>query len=208
LGRLGIKYTRDIATAIPEMRLAAVADINSDLAASVAAQYGVPTWTPDPFAMIRNPGVDTVVIASPTAAHRDHTIAALNEGKPTFCEKPPSIVLRDAETMRDAAIKSGTFLQMGFMRRFDRGYAAAKQQLDNGVIGDPVLIKCCSRDPSPPSLAYANPASSGGTIVDMGIHDFDLCRFFVGEVDRVHSIGGAFACPEFATINDVDTAVV
>lgn len=208
LGRLGTAYARDIATRIPEMRLVAVADTLPDIAERVAAQFGVPSWTPDPFELIGDPRVEAVVVTTPTRSHEAITLAALAQGKPTFCEKPPSVVLREAEAMRDAAGKSGTMLQIGFMRRFDSGYVKAKRQIDEGAIGTPVMFKSCSRDPSPPSLEYADPKSSGGTIVDMGIHDFDLARWLVCEVRSVHTIGGALACPEFRAIGDVDTAIV
>ena len=94
--------------------------------------------------------------------------------------------------MSDAVEKSGSFFQMGFMRRFDPGYAAAKEKIEQGAIGRPVVFKSSSRDPFRPSLEYANPASSGGIMVDMGIHDFDLARWFMGDVDTV--LGGGRAC--------------
>ena len=74
------------------------------------------------------------------------------------------------------------FFQMGFMRRFDAGYAAAKKQIEAGRIGTPLVFKATSRDPFRPSLEYANPKSSGGMLIDMGIHDFDLARWFMGDV--------------------------
>jgi len=110
--------------------------------------------------------------------------------------------------MRKSVGQSGVFFQLGFMRRFDRGYAAAKARVDDGAIGDAVVFKSTSRDPYPPSLSYADPRSSGGLIIDMGIHDFDLARWYMGEVARVQAIGGVLAYPDFATIGDIDNAVV
>jgi scyllo-inositol 2-dehydrogenase (NAD+) len=99
------------------------------------------------------------------------------------------------------------FFQMGFMRRFDTGYAAAKKQIDEGRIGTPLVFKATSRDPFRPSLEYANPKSSGGMLIDMGIHDFDLARWFMGDVRTVAAIGGTIAYPELATVGDIDNAV-
>jgi predicted dehydrogenase len=93
------------------------------------------------------------------------------------------------------------------MRRFDPGYAAAKQKVEQGAIGRPVVFKSSSRDPFRPSLEYANPASSGGIMVDMGIHDFDLARWFMGDVDTVMAAGGVLAYPEMASIGDIDNAI-
>jgi predicted dehydrogenase len=94
------------------------------------------------------------------------------------------------------------------MRRFDRGFAAAKRRLDEGAIGDAVVFKSTSRDPFRPSVEYANPRSSGGMILDMGIHDFDLARWFMGEVASVQAIGGVLAYPELGAVGDIDNAVI
>ena len=94
------------------------------------------------------------------------------------------------------------------MRRFDRGYAAAKQRLDEGAIGEPVVFKSTSRDPFRPSVEYANPKSSGGMILDMGIHDFDLARWFMGEVAAVQAVGGVLAYPELGEVGDIDNAII
>src|SRR4026209_2830318 len=109
--------------------------------------------------------------------------------------------------MRDAVTKSGVFFQMGFMRRFDAGYAAAKKHIDEGRIGMPLDFKATSRDPFRPSLEYADPKSSGGMLIDMGIHDFDLARWFMGDVKTVSAIGATIASPELATVGDIDNAI-
>jgi predicted dehydrogenase len=109
--------------------------------------------------------------------------------------------------MQEAVSSSGMFLQMGFMRRFDAGYASAKKQIEEGRIGMPLVFKSTSRDPFRPSLEYANPKSSGGMLLDMGIHDFDLARWFMGEVRTVSTIGATIAYPELATVGDIDNAV-
>ena len=109
--------------------------------------------------------------------------------------------------MKRAIEASGMFFQMGFMRRFDPGYAAAKKQIDAGRIGTPLVFKATSRDPFRPSLEYANPKSSGGMLIDMGIHDFDLARWFMGDVRSVAAIGATIAYPELATVGDIDNAI-
>jgi scyllo-inositol 2-dehydrogenase (NAD+) len=207
LGRLGRVYARDLASRIPETRLAAVADTNAAAAEAVAAEWDVPAWYPSAEALIDDASVDAVVIVSPTHTHRDVVIQAAERRKPTFCEKPLALSLAECGEMQAAVERSGTFFQMGFMRRFDPGYAAAKRQVDEGRIGTPVVFKSTSRDPYPPSLEYANPASSGGILVDMGIHDFDLARWFMGDVAAVAAIGGVLAYPDFATVGDMDNAI-
>jgi inositol 2-dehydrogenase len=207
LGRLGRVYARDLASRIPETRLVAVADPVATLAEEIAAEFEVPRHHADPIALIDDPAVDAVVIVSPTHTHRDLVIAAAARRKPTFCEKPPALSLDEVTAMQDAIARSGMFFQMGFMRRFDAGYAAAKAQIEQGRIGKALVFKSTSRDPFRPSLEYADPRSSGGMLIDMGIHDFDLARWFMGNVERVSVVGATIAYPELATVGDIDNAV-
>ena len=207
LGRLGRVYARDLASRIPETRLVAVADPVATLAEEIAAEFDVPRHHADPIALIDDPTVDAVVIVSPTHTHRDLVVAAAARRKPTFCEKPPALSLDEVAAMQDAIARSGMFFQMGFMRRFDAGYAAAKAQIEQGRIGKPLVFKSTSRDPFRPSLEYADPKSSGGMLIDMGIHDFDLARWFMGNVERVSVVGATIAYPELATVGDIDNAV-
>jgi len=207
LGRLGRVYARDLASRIPETRLVAVADPVESLAEEIAAEFDVPRRYAEPAVLIDDPAVEAIVIVSPTHTHRDVVLAAASRGKPTFCEKPPALSLEEVTAMQDAIASAGLFFQMGFMRRFDAGYAAAKAQIEQGRIGTPLVFKSTSRDPFRPSLEYADPKSSGGMLIDMGIHDFDLARWFMGGVERVAVVGATIAYPELATVGDIDNAV-
>jgi inositol 2-dehydrogenase len=207
LGRLGRVYARDLASRIAETRLVAVADPAGSLAADVADEFDVPKHYADPLALIDDSAVDALVIVSPTHTHRELVVAAAARRKPTFCEKPPALALDEVSAMQAAIARGGMFFQMGFMRRFDAGYASAKKQIDAGRIGTPLVFKSTSRDPFRPTLEYANPKSSGGMLIDMGIHDFDLARWFMGDVRTVSTIGATIAYPELATVGDIDNAV-
>jgi predicted dehydrogenase len=173
----------------------------------VAAEFDVPRAHTDPIALLDDAGVDAVVIVTPTDAHRAQVIEAASRKKPTFCEKPPALSLAEVASMKRVVEQAGVLFQMGFMRRFDAGYAAAKRQIEAGRIGAPLVFKATSRDPFRPSLEYANPASSGGMLIDMGIHDFDLARWFMGGVRSVAAIGATIAYPELATVGDIDNAI-
>jgi len=207
LGRLGRVYARDLAGRIPETRLVAVADPAGNVAKEVAEEFEAARSYTDPLALIDDPGVDAIVIVTPTHIHREQVIAAAASRKPTFCEKPPALSLDEVAAMKTAIEDSGMFFQMGFMRRFDAGYAAAKKQIEAGRIGMPLVFKATSRDPFRPSLEYANPTSSGGMLIDMGIHDFDLARWFMGDVRAVAAIGATIAYPELETVGDIDNAI-
>jgi scyllo-inositol 2-dehydrogenase (NAD+) len=207
VGRLGKVYARDLSSRLEETTLVAVADRDHDLAVQTARDFDVPHAYATAEELIADPEVEAVVIVSPTHTHRDVVIAATQARKPTFCEKPLALTLDECRAIEAAVEKSGSFFQMGFMRRFDPGYAAAKQKIADGAIGRPVVFKSTSRDPFPPSLAYANPASSGGILVDMGIHDIDLARWFMGEVETVTAVGATLVYPELATVGDFDNAI-
>lgn len=207
LGRLGRVYARDLAGRIRETRLVAVADPAGTVAKDIAAEFEVPRSYTDPLALIDDAGVEAIVIVTPTHVHREQVIAAADRKKATFCEKPPALSLAEVSAMKAAIERSGMFFQMGFMRRFDAGYAAAHKQIQAGRIGTPLVFKATSRDPFRPSLEYANPASSGGMLIDMGIHDFDLARWFMGEVRTVSAIGATIAYPELKTVGDIDNAI-
>ncbi len=208
VGRMGRVYARDLAARVPGATLAAVADVNAAAAEEVAGEWSVPRFYPEPEALFDDPAVDAVVIVSPTSTHRPLAIASLQRGKPTFCEKPPALSLAETAAIEKEVARTGVFFQMGFMRRFDAGYAAARRQVREGVVGVPVVFKSSSRDPRRTSLEYADPRSSGGMIIDMGIHDFDLARWFMGEVETVSAVGGTLAYPELKTVGDIDNAIV
>jgi inositol 2-dehydrogenase len=208
VGRLGRVYARDLATRIPETRLVAIADPDPAAREAASAEVEVAAAFASADELMAAPGVEAIVIVGPTSTHREHVIAAARRGLPIFCEKPPALSLAEAREMKEAVTKSGVFFQMGFMRRFDAGYAAAKKRAAAGEIGTPVLFKSTSRDPHRTTLEYADPKSSGGMLLDMGIHDFDLARFFMGEVKSVQAMAGTLAYPELATVGDIDNAVV
>jgi scyllo-inositol 2-dehydrogenase (NAD+) len=208
LGRLGSLYVEYLNFQIPKANVIAVADAFSDRAAEIAKKNGVEHVFSDHNDMLELKGLDAVVIISPTSTHRDIVIDAASKGKMIFCEKPLSISLDDALAMKKAVEKNNVFFHMGFMRRFDRGYSAAMKRILAGEIGKPIVFKATSKDPFRPSLEYADPIKSGGLLLDMGIHDFDLARWFMGEVAEVYSVGNVLAYPEMKTIKDIDNAVV
>src|SRR5258708_28713039 len=95
------------------------------------------------------------------------------------------------------------------MRRFDAAYQAAKEKIVADAIGQPVMFKAIGRDPKRPDLDYARRENSGGLLMDMAVHDFDVARWLMGsEVVRVHSEGSCLVFPELKTVGDIDNAVV
>jgi scyllo-inositol 2-dehydrogenase (NAD+) len=205
LGRLGSLYAAYLQTRIPHVNLLAVSDVRETIAQTFAKENNVPKWFKGYGDLLAEKSVDSVVVVTPTSTHKEIVIEAARQGKAIFCEKPLSLSLDEAEAMSSAIAQTNTFFQMGFMRRLDKGYAAAKRKIDDGMIGVPIVFKSSSRDPFRPSLEYLD--HSGGLITDCGIHDIDLARWYFGEVRSVHSIGGNLAYPEMREIGDVDNAI-
>jgi scyllo-inositol 2-dehydrogenase (NAD+) len=207
LGRLGSSYAKYFSSRIAGAALVAVSDVNETAVESLAAQLGISKRYGRYQDLIADEEVDGVVIVSPTSTHKEIVHQAAKHGKPIFCEKPLSISLEEARAMLRTVEETGVFFQMGFMRRFDKGYVAAKRKIEEGAIGTPVVFKSSSRDPYRPSLEYLDPAHSGGLFIDCGIHDLDLGRWYMGDIASVYSIGGTLAYPEMKAIGDIDNAI-
>ncbi|MCK6629452.1 MAG: inositol 2-dehydrogenase [Anaerolineae bacterium] len=209
LGRMGQVYARHLAGRIPQAKIVAVADAMAERAQTFAAELEGISWSTDYRDVLANPEIRAVFVISPTSTHREVVIAAAEAGKAIFCEKPVALTLEDTDAMLAVIAQKGVLFQAGFMRRFDAGYMAAKKQIEAGVIGQPVTFKSVGRDPFCPDLEYARPSVSGGLILDMAIHDFDLGRWLMGnEVKRVYTEGGTLAFPQLNTVGDIDNAVV
>ena len=208
LGRLGSLYAGYLAGRVRGAQLVAVADSSEGVAEPIADAFGIERHYRDYQDLLAQKNIDAVVVTTPTSTHKDVVVDAAKSGKAIFCEKPLSLSLEECEIMMKAVEQNGVFFQMGFMRRFDAGYAEAKRKITEGVIGTPVVFKSSSRDPFRPSLEYADPKHSGGLIIDCGIHDFDLARWFMGDVAQVYSIGGTLVYPEMKEVDDIDNAIV
>jgi inositol 2-dehydrogenase len=207
IGRLGSLYASYFLGRISNASLAAVAEINDATTEAFVKDHNVPKSYRDYHDLVHDKDVDAVVIVTPTSSHREISIAAAEAGKAVFCEKPLSISIEDSLAIKEAADRTSIFYHLGFMRRFDKGYAAARKKMDEGAIGTPVVFKATSRDPFRPSLEYLDPKHSGGLLTDMGIHDMDLARWLMGEVSSVYAIGDVLAYPEMKPIGDVDNAI-
>jgi len=208
LGRLGKIYALDLAHRVPNANLVAVADAQSDVASSFARENNVPNWYSDHRDLLADTAVDAVAVVTPTCTHKNVVVDVAEAGKAVFCEKPISLSLADARGMLQIVEQTAVLFQMGFMRRFDRGYLEAKRKIQAGCIGEPLVLNSISRDPFAPPLEFCDPTMSGGLFADMGIHDYDVARMFMGEIKSVYSVGGVLAYPEMESICDVDNATV
>jgi scyllo-inositol 2-dehydrogenase (NAD+) len=189
-GRMGKVFAHTLAFTVAEADLIAVADSDPNTSAEVADRYGIKHHYSNYHDLLQRDDIDAVVVVTPTATHAEVIKAAAAQGKHIFSEKPLAQTLVMCDEAIAAVNAAGVKLQLGFMRRFDPAYVMAKQKIDAGVIGTPVMFRSTGRDPRRTSLEFARRENSGGLIMDMGVHDFDLARWLMGsEVKRVSSEG-------------------
>ncbi|WP_030984595.1 Gfo/Idh/MocA family oxidoreductase [Streptomyces sp. NRRL WC-3744] len=149
-------------------------------------------------------GVDAVVITTATAAHAELIGRAARSGLPVFCEKPIALDLPGTLHALAEVETAGTVLQMGFQRRFDAGYAGAREAVRAGWLGRLHTVRALTCDQSPPPVEWL--PLSGGLFRDTLIHDFDVLRWVTGrEVTDVYAGGSDRGPAMFREAGDVDT---
>lgn len=209
IGRMGQVYASHVASQIDDARLVAVADAYAPTLEAFTAKNSSAKGYVDYHDLLADHEIQGVIVATSTSTHRDVVIAAAAAGKAIFCEKPTALTLAATDEMLAAVNQAGVMFQVGFMRRFDKAYVEARRQIDADVIGEPIVVRSIGRDPFRTSLEFANPAVSGGLIVDMAIHDFDVIRWMMGdEVERVYTETASKVYPELVEVGDVDNAMI
>ncbi|RLJ40939.1 myo-inositol 2-dehydrogenase [Litoreibacter meonggei] len=186
-------------------RAVAVSDFVPEAAEALGRKLGAKVMTSEEI--LRDPGIDAVVICTPTTTHYDLIHQAAANGKAIFCEKPVDL---SVDRIRDclAVVKTaGVPFMTAFNRRFDPSFAHLQQQIADQVIGNVEIVTILSRDPSPPPIGYIK--TSGGIFRDMMIHDLDMARFLLNEEPvELTAAGSCLVDPEIGAEGDFDTAVV
>ena len=202
VGRIGAYHARTL-TEIDEVDSLVVADAVPSRAADVAAGLGAAhVATPnDLFAA----GIDGLVIAAATDAHAALILGAVDAGIPVFCEKPVAPDAAGTRVVLEKVRMSAVPVQVGFQRRFDAGFTAARDAVVAGELGWVHTLRAGTLDPAPPSPEYI--ASSGGLFRDCSVHDFDAIRWVTGnEIVEVYALGANRGASFFRDAGDVDTA--
>jgi inositol 2-dehydrogenase len=146
---------------------------------AAAKQYNIPRFTDNAMDVITDPEVDAVWICSPSQYHAEQIKACAANNKHVFCEKPIATDLGETVEAINACNAAGVKLMIGLQRRFDQNFKRVQQAVKNKEVGDPIMIKLCSRDPAPPPASYVK--GGGGIFADMAVHDLDMSRFLAGD---------------------------
>lgn len=202
VGRIGIMHARILA---PKVESLVVADVVPEKAQRAADELGAQVRSVEDF--FDSEDLDGVVLATPTDAHACHIEAAVDLGAPIFCEKPVALDIASTERANAAAKSAGVPVHIGFQRRFDAAYAAARERLAAGEIGELRRVHMHTLDQAPAAREFL--AASGGIFTDCLIHDFDALRWVTGrEVEEVFAFGTDLGLPDFADFSDVCETVL
>jgi myo-inositol 2-dehydrogenase/D-chiro-inositol 1-dehydrogenase len=205
-GRIGAVHARTLKWRIPEADLRVIADNKPDSARFLAEELGIAKTTNDYRAVLDDPWIEAVLICSSTDTHSQLVIEAARARKHIFCEKPLDLGLARIGEMLAEVKKAGVKLQVGFNRRFDPDFKEIRERVKAGAIGTPNILRITSRDPAPPPLAFIK--RSGGMFLDMSIHDFDMARCIMGDVEEVYVSAAVLVDEAIGAEGDVDTAVI
>jgi myo-inositol 2-dehydrogenase/D-chiro-inositol 1-dehydrogenase len=202
VGRIGAFHAATL-RGLPGVDSVVIADADAARARDVAGRLGteIADSAPDLLAA----GIDALVIATGTGTHPELIRLGVQKGLPVFCEKP---VAADIDGTLDVIkqVNAGTSeVQIGFQRRFDAGFRAARKAVQEGALGWLHTIRSTTLDPAPPPASYI--AGSGGIFRDCAVHDFDAIRWVSGrEVTSVYAVGANRGEDFFTAAGDVDTA--
>jgi myo-inositol 2-dehydrogenase/D-chiro-inositol 1-dehydrogenase len=203
-GRIGRIHAGNLVRQ-PGVRLRYVVDPDAGAAAALAQQHGATATQAD--TVFGDAAVKVVVIASSTDTHADLIERAAAAGKAIFCEKPVDLSLARARQCAAAVQRAGVTCLIGFQRRYDPTFAAAKARIDAGEIGTPEMLVVTSRDPGAPPVEYIK--RSGGIFKDMLIHDFDIFRWILDdEAASLHATGSCLTDPAVGAAGDIDATAV
>lgn len=200
VGRIGAFHARTLAGMVESLVLA---DAVPGRAAAVAAELRVEHV--DSPADVLTASIDGLVIAAATDAHAALILGSVDAGIPVFCEKPVAPDAAGTRAVLDKVRSSPVPVQIGFQRRYDAGFAAARAAVSSGELGWVHTLRAGTLDPAPPTPEYL--ATSGGLFRDCSVHDFDAIRWVTGQdVTEVYALGANRGAAFFRDVGDVDTA--
>ncbi|MER7055576.1 Gfo/Idh/MocA family oxidoreductase [Streptomyces sp. NPDC000351] len=201
LGRIGAFHAETL-SGLDAVDSLVVADPFADAARAAAERFGAEV-VDSPEAVLAA-GVDGVVVAAATDAHPPLILAAVEAGVPVFCEKPVARTMAEGVEVLKAVAGHDVPVQIGYNRRFDAGFVAARTAVQGGELGKLHTVRSTTLDPAPPPAAYI--AASGGIFRDCSVHDFDIIRWVTGrEVIEVYAVGGNRGADFIKDAGDADT---
>ncbi|RPF38043.1 Gfo/Idh/MocA family oxidoreductase [Streptomyces sp. TLI_185] len=201
LGRIGAFHAETL-SGLDAVESLVLTDPFTDAAKSAAERFGGEV-VDSPEALLAA-GVDGIVVAAATDAHPGLILAGVDAGIPVFCEKPVAKTMAEGVQVLKAVEGTDVPIQIGYNRRFDAGFVAARAAVQSGELGKLHTVRSTTLDPAPPPAGYI--AASGGIFRDCSVHDFDIIRWVTGrEVVEVYAVGGNRGADYIKEAGDADT---
>ena len=177
IGAIGKEHVKRI-NYLPGAEVVAVTDVNQEDVAVFLTEENI---TAEIYQtgqdLINSSDVEAVVVTSWGPTHEAFVLEAIKVGKPVFCEKPLADTAEGCKRIVEAEMAAGKKLvQVGFMRRYDQGYLMLKEAIDNGKLGEPLLVHCAHRNPAVPEAYYGDMPFS-----DTFIHEIDVLRWLIND---------------------------
>ncbi|MFC1479077.1 Gfo/Idh/MocA family protein [Planctomycetota bacterium] len=186
-GNMGRHHAKDL-NRTENAEITAASDVNESLLKEFSQEFSITNTFSDYSELISSGTCDAVVVNLPTFLHRDAVVQAAEKGLHVFCEKPIARTMKDGEEMVQACRENGVFLMIGFVRRFDNRWMKAKEIIDSGVLGSPVVWRDVRASFGPGRKAwFLEKDQGGGPILDGMIHNFDFANLIFGTPVKVQS---------------------
>ncbi len=198
MGRAGTLHAKNLLYQIPQSELIAVVDsIPSQLQKAISELKGKAKGFTSLTEALEKVHLDAILIATATYTHAGLIEEAALQKKHIFCEKPLAVTLEECRRIIEVIQTSKVKFQIGFMRRYDPAFQEAKRKIEEGFLGEVILIKSTGRGPGlPPEWAW-DIRKSNGILAEVSSHDFDSIRWFSGsEFKKVYAEAGNFKTPE------------
>src|SRR6516164_187182 len=202
VGRIGVFHASTL-RGLPGVDSLTITDADLERARQVAGEFGA--QTAGSVTELLEGGVDALVIAAVTGAHPELIKRGVQAGVPVFCEKPVAPDVEGTLDVIKSTRGSAVPVQIGFQRRFDAGFRAARDAVQSGSLGWLHTVRSTTLDATPPPAGYI--PRSGGIFRDCAVHDFDAIRWVTGrEVVQVYAKGSNRGEEFFLAAGDIDTA--
>ena len=174
LGAIGREHVKRLNERITGCKVVAVSEVNEETGRKVAEEWGAAFYA-NGEELIQSPEVQAVMVTTWDPAHAQYVMASIRAGKHVFCEKPLATELAQCEEIIAAEQAFGKrIVEVGFMRRFDPGYAELKKTIQQGKIGLPLIVHACHRN-----MNHAATMTSDMSIKNSGVHEIDVLRWLL-----------------------------
>lgn len=181
------RFCLDAFSVMPEVRIAAIADVDAGRAQASAATYHAQAYT-ELDALLANPDVEIVALNTPPYLHMQQGLSILRAGKHLFCEKPLALTVEDGEELIRAARENNVRLTVDYVMRYNPFWSAAASLARSGVLGRLRHMDLANHAAGldlPANHWFWDRSKSGGIWVEHGVHFFDAFAWVAAQPGQV-----------------------